>query len=244
MVYKDLKVTIFFGDKEHSIDRKLFENSKKQLELDKHRALAFIKDRVQVDALFFTQQTHSAQGLTISQDNYSCFLDSQPEGDFLITDKTEVGLGVYTADCLPIVIYDPEHHVVAICHAGWMGSVKHIAIKALQMLESTYGTKKENVRVIFGPCAGACCYVVQQDFKDKVKEFSFRDQVILERDGQFFFDLALCNKLQLLEYGVMLDAFNLEYNLCTLHNMSFCSYRREAKSVLRQVTLVALTRVV
>jgi YfiH family protein len=244
MIYINSALTIFFGDKVCSIDRELFKADKTQLELKENAALASIKKQVSVDTLFFTKQIHSAQGFVISQDNYSYFVDYQPEGDFLITDKAHAGLGVYTADCLPIVIYDPEHHAVAICHAGWMGSVKQIALKALLSLENTYGTKKEKVQIFFGPAAGVCCYKVQQDFKNTIQEFSFRDQVIVEREGQLFFDLALFNKLHLLQYGVKLDAFNQDYNLCTIHNLSFCSYRRDSKSSSRHVTLVALTRVV
>ncbi|MBA3954397.1 peptidoglycan editing factor PgeF [Candidatus Dependentiae bacterium] len=233
-------ITIFFGDAQHPIDREFFNQAKTQAELEQESSLHYSKQALNIESLFFTKQIHSAQGIIISQENYTSFLTMQPEGDFLITNKTHVGLGIYTADCLPIVIYDPEHHAVALAHAGWMGSVQEIAVKAMQALEKTHGSQKNKVHVYFGPAAGVCCYIVQPDFRENLTKFSFADQVIIKHDNQLYFDLLLFNKLQLVKYGVSLEAFNQSYTQCTIHNASFCSYRRDNKNTARNVTLVAL----
>lgn len=234
-IYQDKKITIFFGDAQHAIDRCLFDQNKSQAELEHVNSLLFIKQKLQLASLFFTKQIHGAQGFLISHD-----VHEQPEADFLVTNKTQVGLGIYTADCLPIIIYDPEHHAVALAHAGWMGSVQEIAIHALQALEKAYGTKKQNVKVFFGPAAGPCCYVVQPSFREKLAPFNFSDQVLAVRDGHTYFDLVLFNKLQLSSYGVLAQAFNYHAD-CTIHTLSYCSYRRDNKNTARNVTLVALS---
>src|SRR6202021_3065113 len=98
-----------------------------------------------------------------------------------------------TADCLPLIFYDTYNEVCAIVHAGWRGSVQGIAVKALQRLQNTFNTQRENLRIFLGPCAGMCCYSVGQDLIDEVKKFSFWQNVIEEREEKIFFDLAQFN---------------------------------------------------
>ena len=233
-IYQDKNIKIFFGDAQHAIDRRLFEQNKSQTELESIDSLLYIKQKLKLDSLFFTRQVHGIEGLIVSQE-----IHGQPEADFLVTNKPQIGLGIYTADCLPIIIYDPDQHVVALAHAGWMGSVQEIAVRALQTLEKMYGTKKQNVQVFFGPAAGVCCYVVQPSFREKLEPFTYADEVLVVRDRHTYFDIVLFNKLQLCSYGVGHSAFNY-YTDCTIGTASYCSHRRDSKNTARNVTLVAL----
>ncbi len=93
-------------------------------------------------------------------------------GDGLITNLGGVLLGVQTADCMPVLIADPVRRVVAAVHAGWRGTVKRIAEKAVGTMRSVFGSEPGDLRAAIGPGIHACCYAVG-------------DEVIHEFESQF-----------------------------------------------------------
>lgn len=191
-----------------------------------------------ISALMFLKQTHSAQGYVITQESISAIVPFTLEGDYIITRLTHVGLGVMTADCLPIVYFDSLNKVVAIVHAGWKGSVQQIAIETLQHMKNSFGTQVEHIRIFFGPSAKACCYEVQPDFVEHLKEFAFANQVLYKHTDFMTFDLPSFNRIQLENYGVAKQAFHVDYNICTICDKKFFSCRRGDSA--RQMTVVCL----
>jgi YfiH family protein len=110
-------------------------------------------------------------------------IESWPQGDALITNEPGILLTIQTADCIPILLADPENRAIAAIHAGWRGTVRRIAAKALGRMQMEFGTKPEDVIVALGPGIGRCCYEVGPDV---AKEFA--DQFPEARDwfdGQF-----------------------------------------------------------
>ncbi len=89
-------------------------------------------------------------------------------GDALITATPNLLLAVQTADCIPILLADPEHRVVAAIHAGWRGTLKRIAEKTVGRMRMLYGTRPEKIIAAIGPGIGRCCYEVGPEV---VKEF-------------------------------------------------------------------------
>ncbi len=71
--------------------------------------------------------------------------------DAVTTDCPRVCVGVSTADCVPVLLYDKRHHAVAAVHAGWRGTVLRIAEGTLGMMYEAYGTKPSEVRAVIGP---------------------------------------------------------------------------------------------
>lgn len=90
------------------------------------------------------------------------------QGDALITKDSSILLVVQTADCIPILLADAKRRAVAAIHAGWRGTVRRIAAKALGRMEMEFGTDPKDVLVALGPGIGQCCYEVGADV---VKEF-------------------------------------------------------------------------
>jgi len=91
------------------------------------------------------------------------------QGDALISRASRRLLSVQTADCIPILLADPERRAVAAVHAGWLGTVKRIAAKTVGRMQMEFGVRSENLFAALGPGIGACCYEVGPDV---VKEFA------------------------------------------------------------------------
>lgn len=91
------------------------------------------------------------------------------QGDALITRQRGAVLAVQTADCVPILLADTKRRAVAAVHAGWRGTVRRIAEKALGRMQMDFGTRPEDVVAALGPGIGRCCYEVGPEV---AKEFA------------------------------------------------------------------------
>ena len=87
-------------------------------------------------------------------------VDEPAEFDALITNLPGLALVVSTADCLPILIHDPVRRAVAAVHAGWRGTAKRIAARALAAMREAYGTDAGDCRAAIGPGIRRCCFEV------------------------------------------------------------------------------------
>ena len=91
-------------------------------------------------------------------------VDTAPEeplrGDALVTATRGLLIAVQAADCIPILLADPEHRVVAAIHAGWRGTLKRIAEKTVGRMRMIFGTHPEKIIAAIGPGIGRCCYEV------------------------------------------------------------------------------------
>ncbi|MBA3751763.1 polyphenol oxidase family protein [Candidatus Dependentiae bacterium] len=241
-VYNDPLITIYFGNAQAQVERDLLIHMSSQEELWRNDKLTEAKKMMNLDTLYLLKQEHGARGYRISKNTSTEFLAQKPTGDFLVTEVMHSGLAVYTADCLPIVIYDLRNHVVGICHAGWRGSVAMVASTMLNEMYHAFGTDAGSVRVFFGPSAKVCCYSVAEDFKENFVQFPYSDSLFVRENGRLFFDLPYFNRIQLEACGVAQEAFCYEYNECTIENSSFCSVRRGTiqDRTARQLTIVSL----
>lgn len=164
----------------------------------------------------------------------------ETQGDYLITDQPGVAVGVLTADCLPIILFDKRNKVVAAVHAGWKGAFGGIAIKALEHMRKKHVFMPEDVRVFFGACAKECCYEVQPDFVQNLAEYPWKDRTLTYRDNKIFFNLPLFNKLLLIDQGIDPRHINMKFNECTMCNNKYHSNRRNGHSRLCQLTIAWL----
>ena len=192
--------------------------------------------------IILLKQIHSSLGLCIKDIDFvkSTIDIFRHEGDFLVTNVRLLGLGVLTADCLPIIFYDPKNHVIGIAHAGWRGSVNRIVSKVIDSMKKNFNSNVQDLIIYFGSCAKVCCYEVKEDFLENLEDFYFYREVIIKKENKIFFDLAKFNKLLLLDLGVKLKNINNQYNNCTICNSSFFSHRKDKLSLCRQTSIVAL----
>ena len=85
------------------------------------------------------------------------------EADGLMTDTPGVVLLIYSADCIPILLYDPVRRVVAALHAGWRGTAAGIAATAVQRMVDVYDCRPEDILAAVGPGIGPCCFETHED---------------------------------------------------------------------------------
>jgi polyphenol oxidase len=206
-----------------------------------------LRQQLELEYLVFQYQTHGTEGWNIPQKSAlkNHVLYKEREGDFLITNQQGIGIGALTADCLPIIFYDPEKSVVAIAHAGWRGSVAGIASVVVKKMNDFYQIDPAELLVYFGPAAQPCCYEVQNDFLSNslVQQAIQKYPVILvKRDTKSFFDNSLLNKKELIAQGIQPEKINTQYNVCTICNHSYHSFRRlkEHEGYENQETIVWL----
>jgi YfiH family protein len=148
--------------------------------------------------------------------------------DAIVSNAAGVLAGVKTADCVPILIGDPQTGACAAVHAGWRGTLAGIAIQALQSMSAQYDSKPHDVRIAIGPAAGSCCYEVGPDVIDGFKSgFPTQELFTETRAGHACIDLLKANREQLISAGV--DPKRIDVApLCTMCRTDlFFSYRRE-----------------
>lgn len=146
--------------------------------------------------------------------------------DALITRLPGVCIGVSTADCIPILIYDPINHCAAAVHAGWRGTVKRIAEKTARQMYSFYRSDYGEMQVMIGPGISLKNFEVGQEVYDEFLQADFLMERIAAKYAKWHIDLPLCNRLQLEQLGVRPENIR-ETGICTYdHTDDFFSARR------------------
>ena len=98
--------------------------------------------------------------------------------DVYVTTLKGVAIGVRTADCVPVLLYDPVKKVVAAVHAGWKGTVLHISEKTVEMMIIKYGCHAEDIRAVLGPSIGPDSFQVGEEVAEHFKNADFpMDQI-------------------------------------------------------------------
>lgn len=138
-----------------------------------------------------------------------------PECDGFVTNRPDLTLCVKTADCLPILMEDPEAGVVAAVHAGWRGSAKGIVCRALDQMERL-GAKRERICAVIGPRIGVCCFEVKEDFVEEYRSLlgTFGEKFLVFEKERIFCDLPALNRALLIENGILEEHFE-DSGLCT-----------------------------
>lgn len=232
--YRDSYV-VHFGEKDEFVSLKEIKESRFSFGLQN------IAQDYDLHQLVVLDQIHAPTGLcvddTLKSSHSSWF---EVSGDFLVTNQKNIALIVLTADCIPLVMYDPVKHVVALVHAGWKGSYLGVVQEALQMMQQKYGTQAQDLICTFGPSARACCYEVSPEFMSDFKLKYSEIATFTQRGSRWYFDNSLFLQQILKKFGILAHNIYVSSALCTICNVRFCSFRREKESAGRQVTMVAL----
>ena len=163
------------------------------------------------------------------------YANALADTDALITDKRNIPLAVFTADCLSIFLYDPKTPAVGLVHAGWRSSKKKITAKTIKLMQEEFNTQIENIHLGFGPAIRQCCYEVGADFKD-----FFPEEFLIKRNERFYLDLIGLNKKQALDLGVKESNIS-DCGICTsCRNREFFSYRKEGNACGRMISVIML----
>ncbi len=126
-------------------------------------------------------------------------LDSDLEpriADAVITNRKDVIIGVQTADCVPILLYDSRANAIGAVHAGWRGTAAQILKKAIRAMEDRFGSSASNIIVAIGPSIKGCCYNVGYEVIEAVKIATGKGDYWTKKGEQYFADLSIANRQQ------------------------------------------------
>lgn len=159
--------------------------------------------------------------------------------DALITNQKNICIGITTADCVPVLVYDSDKEILAAVHAGWKGTVAKIAGKTVMKMIEAFGCNPDNLYIGIGPCISQKHFEVGDEVVDAFEKADFPMDEISYRNketGKAHIDLQQANKLILIETGIPEENIE-EANLCTFsHPDKFFSARRQTIHSGRMLT--------
>ena len=165
-----------------------------------HRLLLAQEIGIDINRFTYVHQHHS----DILMEATSCDMgkgkDSFEDGlycDALYTKEKDVPLCIFHADCVPIFFIDETRNIVGIIHAGFKGTMKHIAYKAIKELIEKEKLNKEDLKFYIGPFRTPNSFVIDEEAKRIIIEAGFEETI---KDGRF--DNGLANKLDLYKLGI------------------------------------------
>ncbi len=176
-----------------------------------------------------------------------------PRGDGLITSQPGILLGIKIADCLPVLIVDPERRAIGAFHAGWRGTAQRIVEKGVGEMRKHFGSDPAKLLAAIGPGIGSCCYEIgdevehefesqfaywQELFEDVFDSWSLHARyplLFLNQRAPGHGDPALSRHLSLVKANLrqLRDAGVAEANISNLDLCTSCrtdlffSYRKE-----------------
>ena len=180
--------------------------------------------------LLMPHQVHLTE-VAVIDESFLCLDDNERqqrlEGiDAIMTDRKGVCIGVSTADCIPVLLYDSIHHAVCAIHAGWRGTVSRIVEQSIKAMTATYGTNPADVVAQIGPGISLDSFEVGDEVYNAFAQARFDMISISQKQDKWHIDLPTCNKLQLMTMGVKPENISVS-DICTYKSHdTFFSARR------------------
>ena len=194
-------------------------------------------------------QAHQVHGFRVAVVDRPDTRKEELDGyDALVTGLSGVAIGVHTADCVPVLLYDPRRRVVAAIHSGWKGTVQRISQKVLFVMKSEFGCVPGDIRAVLGPAIGPDSFQVGEEVVQFFKEQGFPlDDIwtfhpgytgVPMADGHHL-DLFKANRWLLEEAGVPAAAIQVA-GIDSYLDQTFFSARREGITCGRTISFIKL----
>lgn len=216
-------MSLFYADTSNSLENR--KDFLKDFGLDYHDLVC--AKQVHASTIKYAKEEDRGRG-AFSYD------DAIADTDAFITDKRNLPLAIFTADCLSVFLYDTKTPAIALIHAGWRSTKENISDKAIRLMQEKFNTRTQDLCAGFGPCIRSCCYEVSVEFRQ------FFPAGVIQRDGSYYLDLIGINKKQILVAGVK-EKNIFDSKVCTsCQNGEFFSYRKEGKACGRMMSVAML----
>ncbi len=177
---------------------------------------------VKTNDLILMYQTHSNKVVEIKKNNYR----KKIKADAIITKMRGIALGVVTADCVPIILYDANNGIVGCIHAGWKGAYSGIIYNTITKIKKL--NSNNLIYACVGPCIGVKSYEVDTVFYKKFINKSKNNRKYFSKinDVKKLFNLRRFVTDKLLMHRVKIDQVNRD---TFAQKSNFFSYRRSRK---------------
>lgn len=174
--------------------------------------------------LLMPHQVHETEIVAVNETTREAELEGV---DALMTNISGICIGVSTADCIPVLLYDKVHRAVCAIHAGWRGTVKRIVEKAIAAMTSTYSTRPADIQAQIGPGIHVESFEVGDEVYEAFVNDGFEMGTFSRKVGQkWHIDLPECNRQQLFASGIPAAQVDVS-PICTYqHPETYFSARR------------------
>jgi YfiH family protein len=195
-----------------------------------------VKKELKLNKVYKASQAHTDNILILDNNNklkYEIEKLNDEEYDSYVTNEKEISTVITTADCNPIVIYDPVKNVVANVHSGWKGTIKQIYLKTIKLMNEKFNCNYKDIIVCIGPSINKCCFCSSDlQFKKQFTDIwpNEGEYIVTKENGEFYIDLPYIIKKDLITLGLRKENIVLS-NICTVCNSDICfSYRVSKKN--------------
>ena len=186
--------------------------------------LNFVEKKMNVrkGKLILMHQTHSNKVVEIKKNNYK----KKIIADAMITKMKGFALGVVTADCVPIVLYDTKNEIVGCIHAGWKGAFFGVIKNTISKIKKISSNNK--IYACVGPCIGKKNYEVDQNFYKKFMVKSKNNKIYFSHRNKTkkLFNIRKFVTNELVKANIKVDQVDLD---TFVEKSNFFSYRRSCK---------------
>lgn len=126
----------------------------------------------ETEKLVFSHQVHQAhvRVCTLADAGKGLVRERDYEADGLMTDVPGLPLMIFSADCIPVLFYDPVRRVAAACHAGWRGTALGIVAETVRCMGEVYGCERKDIRCAIGPGISRCCFETHADVPEALRD--------------------------------------------------------------------------
>ncbi len=183
----------------------------------------------QCSSVAFAEQVHSDIVVVVDHEN----VNNLGRADALVTTERGIAICIRTADCIPLLLFDPTTQIAAAIHSGWRGTAQRITTNAVECMKSL-GAKPHNIFARFGPHIQAVSYTVGTDVVEAIgNRFAYTDS-----NGLLHACLQVAVVEQLMSSGLKKE--NIETCATdTFASDNLPSYRRTHTS-LRMITGIVI----
>lgn len=185
-------------------------------------------------SLIHMRQIHSDHIVLVTE---ALNFDTPPECDALITNRLNTPLMVMSADCTPILLYDPINHACAAIHAGRAGALKEILPKTVAAMHQNFGSSASAIHAILGPSIHGCCYEINPMIADETRDRGYSEALRFEGE-KIFLDVNTVLTHQLKRVGVTTIEVIDECTAC--HHDRYFSYRADQQLTGRIAGVIIL----
>ncbi len=187
--------------------------------------LALVSKRMNLNPknLILMHQTHSNKVILINKKNKNLI---KFKSDAIITKIKDLGLGVVTADCVPIMLFDKKNQIIGCIHAGWKGALSGIIENTIRKFKKL--NSNNIIYAAIGPCIGVKSYEVDLKFYKKFISKSKKNKIyfVTKKGNKKLFNLRKYVENKLIKLNVVVDHINKD---TFKEKNTFFSYRRSQK---------------
>tara|TARA_Y100000590_G_scaffold423525_1_gene529503 strand:+ start:1566 stop:2327 length:762 start_codon:yes stop_codon:yes gene_type:complete len=193
------------------------------------------------DSLITLNQKHTNQVVHF-RDEIS--IKNKLVADAIVSEVKNVGIGILSADCAPILFYDPQKKIIGCVHSGWKGALSGVVKNTIKKFQEL-GSNREDLIAVVGPCIGNKNYEVKEDFFNKFISQNNKNEIFFRKNDKekIFFDLRGFINNEMSNLGIK-NIENIEMDTFSQKEF-FYSYRRsqlnKEKDYGRCISVILMT---